>query len=184
MNTQMFTHTGEKIDLLNPKEEENKIYKEDIAFHLSNINRYNGALGKINVATHSINCYYLAKYHGNDEKVKRKCLTHDFKEAYIQDLTQPIKQTLKELMGLESVKSISGWDAEWSRTIRKRFDIFESDAGLDKAFKVKNIDMEIAYLEQNNILRGKMIDHYTEPEVSETMLLTLIDEVLIKRKNE
>ena len=64
---------------------------EDIAFHLSNINRYTGAVGQYSVAEHCVLVSWLAQdaYEG---------LMHDGLEFCLQDLNSPVKRR-SELAG-------------------------------------------------------------------------------------
>ena len=86
MDAWVNTYTGKKFSFVNPRPED--ICIEDIAHHLSNICRFNGAVREFySVAQHSI----LVCNHVN-EKNKAWGLLHDAAEAYISDLPSPIKQ--------------------------------------------------------------------------------------------
>ena len=70
---------------------------EDMAFHLSNINRYTGAVGGYSVAEHCVLVSWLAKdaFEG---------LMHDGLEAYLQDLNSPMKRR-PELAGYKALET-------------------------------------------------------------------------------
>lgn len=65
---------------------------EDIAHALSMMTRANGHFTEFySVARHSINCAIEASVRGYTEKVQLLCLMHDAAEAYIGDMTRPLK---------------------------------------------------------------------------------------------
>ncbi len=77
---------------------------QDIAHHLTNIQRFGGALPfdiKYSVAEHSINLaeYVLAKY--GDQELAALCLLHDASEAYLGDVVSPLKVYLSDYRLLE-----------------------------------------------------------------------------------
>ena len=66
---------------------------EDIAHHLSQINRYNGATRyPYSVAQHSVLMANYALRSGYDPRYVLAVLMHDAAEAYLQDLITPIKR--------------------------------------------------------------------------------------------
>ena len=68
---------------------------EDIAHALSLITRANGHFSTFySVARHSINCAKEAKQRGYSKKVQLLCLLHDAAEAYIGDMTRPLKMKI------------------------------------------------------------------------------------------
>lgn len=69
---------------------------EDIAFALSNINRYGGHVGRYSVAQHSI---LVAQQLPEDLRLSG--LLHDAPEAYIGDVCAPLKVMLPEYRSLE-----------------------------------------------------------------------------------
>jgi hypothetical protein len=78
------THTGRWVDPTNPAPAD--IVIEDIAYALSHQARYNGMHGPYTVAQHSI----MAAWMVSDE-YRVATLLHDAPEAYIGDLSHPIK---------------------------------------------------------------------------------------------
>ena len=88
---------------------------EDIAHSLSMLCRGNGHYKKFHsVAQHSINCCNEAKARGLSKKIQLCSLLHDAAEAYISDITRPVKQFLEKYIEIENTLYY---------TIFQRFDI-------------------------------------------------------------
>jgi hypothetical protein len=86
MRTAVRTYTGKSVDLLNP--DPAQICIEDIAHHLSQLNRYNGGCPHpFSVAQHSL---YVAEI--LPPELKLWGLLHDAPEAYLGDLVSPAKR--------------------------------------------------------------------------------------------
>jgi len=87
------TYTGEDFTPLAP--DVNRIHIEDIAHALSLMCRANGHIAWFySVAQHSINCANEAKARGLSARVQIACLLHDASEAYLSDVTRPVKSHL------------------------------------------------------------------------------------------
>lgn len=85
---------------LDPKIEEVKL--EDIAHALSQMCRANGHFKTFySVAQHCINCALEAKARGLSPKLQLACLLHDASEAYISDITRPVKYYLEDYQKIE-----------------------------------------------------------------------------------
>ena len=85
---------------LEPRQEQ--IFIEDIAHALSLMTRANGHFPDFySVAQHCIACYQEAKARKYTNKVMLACLLHDASEAYIADITRPIKHYLSEYLTIE-----------------------------------------------------------------------------------
>ena len=94
------TYTGKRIDPLNPEEE--CIDIRDIAHALSLICRGNGHIKFFySVAQHSIACAEEAIARGCTWEVILGCLLHDASEAYLSDITRPVKECLPEYRRFE-----------------------------------------------------------------------------------
>ena len=94
------TFTGAKFTPLDPQI--NEIHIEDIAHSLSLMCRANGHIEYFySVAQHSLNCAAEAKARGFTARVQLVCLIHDAGEAYISDITRPVKQYLHEYKKIE-----------------------------------------------------------------------------------
>lgn len=78
---------------LEPKPEE--IHIRDIAHALSLMTRANGHFPRFySVGQHCIHCCEEAASRGYTERTQLACLLHDASEAYLADITRPVKQHL------------------------------------------------------------------------------------------
>jgi len=94
------TFLGEEFTPLDP--DIKQIHIEDIAHSLSLMCRANGHIDHFfSVAQHSINCANEAKARGFSARVQLACLIHDASEAYISDVTRPVKYYLTEYKAIE-----------------------------------------------------------------------------------
>jgi len=94
------TFLGEKFTPLDP--DIRQIHIEDIAHSLSLLCRANGHIDHFfSIAQHSINCANEAKARGFSARIQLACLIHDGSEAYISDVTRPVKRYLPEYRGIE-----------------------------------------------------------------------------------
>lgn len=85
---------------LEPKKEE--ILIEDIAHALSLMTRANGHFPEFySVGQHCIGCAKEAAAREFDNEITLFCLLHDASEAYIADITRPVKKELKEYLVIE-----------------------------------------------------------------------------------
>jgi hypothetical protein len=77
---------------------------EDIAHALSLMTRANGHFDYFySVGQHSINCCKEAKARGYSGAVQLGCLLHDGSEAYISDITRPVKAHLPQYRAFEEI---------------------------------------------------------------------------------
>lgn len=87
------TVMGHSFDPVSPEKEDIDI--RDIAHSLSMICRANGHFREFfSVARHCINCALEAAARGYGGRVQLLCLLHDATEAYIGDMTRPLKLQL------------------------------------------------------------------------------------------
>jgi len=94
------TYKGEQFKPLDP--DINQIHIEDIAHSLSLMCRGNGHIDYFySIAQHSINCANEAKARSFSIRVQLACLIHDASEAYISDITRPVKQYMPEYKEVE-----------------------------------------------------------------------------------
>ena len=93
-NTWMLTKSGRRVELLDP--DPVTIDLDDIAWHLSGIMRYTGA-GKRNISVleHSAYVYALVCMAGGSPIQQIGALLHDAHEAYMGDVTTPMKRSLR-----------------------------------------------------------------------------------------
>ena len=99
--TTITTFTKKPFDPLAPEAE--LIDIRDIAHALSMMCRANGHFPTFySVAQHSLNCMREAKERGLSVRIQLACLLHDASEAYISDLTRPVKSAMPEYRAVEN----------------------------------------------------------------------------------
>ena len=104
------TYSGIMFDPLNP--DYDLIDITDIAHALSMLCRANGHFRTFySVGQHCINCAKEAAVRGYSTRVQLACLLHDASEAYLSDVTRPVKQELPRYSEIE--KSLQ--DIIWSK---------------------------------------------------------------------
>lgn len=96
----ILTYTNTLFYPLAPRAEEVKI--KDIAHALAQMCRANGHFRTFySVAQHSINCAREAAARGLPVRIRLACLLHDASEAYISDITRPVKYYLDDYKKIE-----------------------------------------------------------------------------------
>lgn len=96
------TYSKIQFTPLSPKAED--ILIEDIAHALSMMTRANGHFPEFySVGQHSIACHEEAKARNYSKKVQMACLLHDASEAYISDITRPVKKNLQTYLSVEDI---------------------------------------------------------------------------------
>jgi len=94
------TYTKKMFDPLRPKTE--RIDIRDIAHALSMLCRANGHFRSFySVGQHCINCAKEAKARGYGPRLQLACLLHDASEAYLSDVTRPVKAELPKYKEIE-----------------------------------------------------------------------------------
>lgn len=94
------TYTKIQFDTLNPVAA--KIAIEDIAHALSMMTRANGHFPEFfSVAQHSIQCCEEALARNYSPRVALGCLLHDASEAYLSDITRPVKKNMTMYLQIE-----------------------------------------------------------------------------------
>ncbi len=125
------TFTGKKINPFAMKVDDIDVL--DIAHHLSQINRYNGATPyPYSVGQHAVLVCDLLRWHGANSRVQFAGLHHDDSEVWLGDVTTPIKRA--ELS--EGYRAL-----EWG-VMRLVEAVFELPYGLTEADIVKWADNE------------------------------------------
>ncbi len=110
MNTWIETWTHKKVDIFDP--DPDTICIEDIAHHLSFINRFAGATNEpYSVAQHSI----LLSSLFDDIEMAGQALMHDAAEYCITDIPNPIKQKFRNIQDIEK---------NFCEAVFDKFDIF------------------------------------------------------------
>ncbi|MGL4107211.1 phosphohydrolase [Clostridium sp. LP20] len=96
----ILTATGIEFWPLDPRVKEISI--RDIGHALSLTCRANGHYKNFySVGQHSIYCAQEAKLRGYSKRVQLACLLHDGSEAYISDITRPVKKQLDSYIKIE-----------------------------------------------------------------------------------
>lgn len=81
-----------------------QIVIEDIAHPLSLMTRANGHFPQFySVGQHSIQCAKEAIARGYEEELVLDCLLHDASEAYLSDITRPVKKNMPVYREIEAV---------------------------------------------------------------------------------
>jgi hypothetical protein len=95
MSTWMVTITGREHHLSGDEVQQQMIDIYDIAWSLSQINRFTGhAMRPYSVAEHSLFVAELAERDGKTPLVQLACLLHDAHEAFTNDLSSPAKNAI------------------------------------------------------------------------------------------
>ena len=151
------THT--KIHFYPLSDEEQQIDIKDIAHSLSLICRANGHFPHFySVAQHSINCMNEARARGYSERVQLGCLLHDASEAYLSDITRPIKPYLTEYLRIEEklqAKIFNKW--------------IYPELTEDELRQIFSIDDAILYYEFFNLMGEKLNGLETELSSAPTL---------------
>lgn len=99
--SEIMTYTKKMFDPLHPNADLLDI--ADIAHALSMLCRANGHFKTFySVAQHSINCMQEARARGYSPRLQLACLLHDASEAYLSDITRPVKAELPKYQEIES----------------------------------------------------------------------------------
>jgi len=121
---------------------------EDIAHALSLICRANGHYESFySIAAHCLNCYEEAVARRESPRVRMACLLHDAVEAYISDITRPVKQFLPEYQAIEERLS----EAIYERFLGGPLSEYESKM-------VKTIDDAMLYYEFYEFMAEKLAE--------------------------
>ena len=100
MSDYIITYTGKRFYPLRPEIEAIDIC--DIARALSLMTRANGHLPYFySVGQHCVNCVREAEARNYSKQVRLGCLLHDASEAYLSDITRPVKQYLSDYKEFE-----------------------------------------------------------------------------------
>jgi len=110
MEDYIITFSGIRFTPLSPDSKAVRLL--DIAHSLSLLCRANGHFKSFfSVAQHCLNCAREAAARGYSRKVQLACLLHDASEAYISDVTRPVKQNMPDYIGIEITLQDCIWNA-------------------------------------------------------------------------
>lgn len=122
------TYTGIMFDPLEPNADLIRI--EDIAHALAMLCRANGHFKSFySVGQHCINCAEEAAARGYSARVQLGCLLHDGSEAYLSDVTRPVKKALLKYLEIEKPLQNAIWNKWLSTPLTKEEvkQVFEID---------------------------------------------------------
>lgn len=142
----IITFSKKKFSPLHAKAEEIDII--DIAHALSLMCRANGHIKHFySVAQHCLNCAKEAETRGLSEEIQLACLLHDASEAYISDITRPVKRSLPQYREYEEILQNQIFD-KFNLT-----HLTEADH-----FLVKEIDDALLYYELLELMDEEIFD--------------------------
>lgn len=133
----ILTRSGRYLNLLDPQP--SSIDIDDIAWALAHINRYTGHTSvAYSVAEHSIRVAELLKAEGYTPKAQLAGLLHDATEAYLGDVSSPLKALLPEYKAIE---------AHLETMVELRFQVLIADRP-----EVKAADMALLCAERHALM--------------------------------
>jgi predicted RNase H-like nuclease len=162
------TFSGEDFTPLSPKIEQIKII--DIAHALSMLCRANGHFERFySVGQHSINCAIEAESRGFSKEIQLACLLHDASEAYLSDMTRPVKNMLADYLKIE--------DFMQSMIYEKYLPSALSDSELSI---VKAIDDDMLVCEFNALMKKKVFE--SNPTISNKISFETKDFIRVEKQ--
>ena len=148
--SEIMTYTKKMFDPLHPNAE--LIDIEDIAHALSMLCRANGHFKSFySVAQHSINCMKEATARGYSDRIQLACLLHDASEAYLSDVTRPVKAELPRYKEIEAPLQETIWNKWLGEPLTE-----------EERKQVFDIDDAILIHEFLNLMDAKIADHIPE----------------------
>jgi hypothetical protein len=123
----------------------------DIAHHLSLINRFTGATTRpYSVAEHSLLCSEIAQREGAAPGLQMAMLMHDAHEAYTTDLSSPAKVAVNcYSMGAGGVKAWSMFEDVHAEAVRDHFNLRSVFAGYKR--EIRRIDLIALATERRDV---------------------------------
>lgn len=148
------TYTGIQFYPFDPQTEE--ISTKDISHALSLLCRANGHYSNFySVAQHSLNCAKEAKVRGHSERVQLACLLHDASEAYISDMTRPVKKQFPDYLEVE--KRLQGF----IYTVYGLSNLTEHELNFVNEIDDDMLDYEMEILlNSNKTYKGNLVGQY------------------------
>jgi len=138
------TYQKLRFDPLDPKSED--ISEYDIAHALSLLCRAGGHFAHFySVAQHSVNCAKEAMARGYSKRVILGALLHDASEAYLSDITRPVKAHLPRYLEIEDTLQRAIYQKWLSPMLNE-----------DELFKIREIDDTLLYHEFLNIMKERV----------------------------
>lgn len=129
--SEILTHTRVMFDPVHPNKD--LIDIRDIAHSLSMLCRANGHFPTFySVGQHSINCMREAAERGYSRRVQLASLLHDASEAYLADVTRPVKKELPRYLEIEAPLQDMIWEKFLDQPLsdEERAQVFAIDDGI------------------------------------------------------
>ena len=145
MNPFLTTHSGKRIDLLDP--DPNQIVLEDIAYGLARQFRWNGQTD-MTVAQHSYNVELVVAGGGGSLSQRIQAIFHDASEFILGDVGRPLKRMLPEYKAIEN---------RLMNAIATRFDF-----AWPKCTKVQIADEIMLVTEGRHLMPPEIMEHFVE----------------------
>lgn len=146
------TYTKVQFSPLNPHVTDVEI--KDIAHALSLMTRANGHFPQFySVGQHSVDCAKEAIAEGLDKETILACLLHDGSEAYLSDITRPVKQSLLQYGDIEKKMQDTIYEALLGHVPTKV-----------QYEHVKRIDDMLLYYEFYHFMQEELYDKPEEPK--------------------
>lgn len=144
------THSGRAVSLSEP--DPATISIRDIACSLSRINRFSGAtVLPVNVADHSLNVVKLMSMRKAPPEILMLGLLHDAHEAYLGDITTPVRRELAAYATFDVVQRIAD---RLDEAILKAFRVWHV-ASLGALAWVRTADAAVFAAEWRDLMQGK-----------------------------
>lgn len=168
MSDYITTYSKIHFTPLKPKKEQ--IIIEDIAHSLSLMTRANGHFPEFySVAQHCIHCYEEAVARGLDKRLCLACLLHDASEAYLADITRPVKKNLPKYLVIEKILQ----DAIYERFLGNH--LTEEEQKI-----VSEVDDALLYYEFEHYMGERLMD--CEPELRSNPVFGFVPFVEVEKK--
>jgi predicted RNase H-like nuclease len=146
MSDYILTYLKIKFHPLEPRIEDIRI--EDIAHALSLMTRANGHIKHFfSIGQHSINCFKEARERKYSKEVQLGCLLHDASEAYISDITRPVKRNLLGYLPIEE---------KLQNMIYEKFGL--GSLSEEDHDKIKDVDDALLYYEFMDLMGEEVFD--------------------------
>jgi hypothetical protein len=111
----MMTRSGRRFYFADPDPSE--ILLSDIDYALRHLNRFTGHVGPYSVATHSVSVMHCAQELGATDDECRAALLHDAHEAFVGDISSPLKLAMRAVL-----------DEEWPGATWDPFSVIDEKA--------------------------------------------------------
>lgn len=162
----IITYSKQRFSPLRARAEEIQII--DIAHALSLLCRANGHIRHFySVAQHCLNCAKEAEARGLAPDIRLACLLHDASEAYISDITRPVKRSLPQYLEFEEVLQ---------KQIFEKFRL--SHLAEPEHALVREIDDSLLYYELLDLMQEEIFEE--RPEITSVPDLELRDFSVVK----